>query len=329
MKAKIEFLESVDIRTAWSKEDKDFTPWIADPSVTAKLLDQCGIDFDGELTIHTEVTLPGYRRKLDVLVKSSSGDCIAIENQFNEVDHDHMTRALAYAVGLEAKAVIVIAESHRPEFIAVANYLNAAALSHQEKGIPLFLVSIELFSAPSGGSYFPRFQIVARPDEWKAAVFQGTHSSGLETERKVGIFNFHDRMLEDVRQATGIFRNVKASSGNWKAGSVGLSGVLIAYMVAKDVTTASIWVHTRSAQANSACLHLLRENESEVQALLKGHDLTWREQETSSLDISIEGIGWGVDNAQSRKELLTVLGVLTSIAKKFVPEFRVKMKEFD
>jgi hypothetical protein len=53
MTAKIEFLESVDIRKIWSKEDKNFTPWVADPGVTAKLLDQCGIDYDGELTIQT------------------------------------------------------------------------------------------------------------------------------------------------------------------------------------------------------------------------------------------------------------------------------------
>jgi len=326
MTAKIEFLEAVDIRKAWSREDKNFTPWIADPEVTAKLLEQCQIDYDGELTIQTEVTLPGYKRKLDVLVESSSGDRIAIENQFNEADHDHMTRALAYAVGLEAKAVIIVAESHRPEFVAVADYLNAAALSYQEKGIPLFLVSIELFAAPSGSSYFPRFEIVARPDEWKAAVFQGTHSPNVESDRKVAIFNFHDQILDDVRQATGIFRNVKASSGNWKAGSFGLSGVQIAYMVAKETTTVSIWFHTRSAQSNKDGLRLLKDNESEIQALLKGHELTWREQETSSLDVSIEGIGWGAENAQAKKDLLNVLGALTSTAKKYAPGFRSAMK---
>jgi hypothetical protein len=326
MTAKIEFLEAVDIRKVWSREDKNFTPWIADPEVTAKLLEQCQIDYDGELTIQTEVTLPGYKRKLDVLVESSSGERIAIENQFNEADHDHMTRALAYAVGLEAIAVIIVAESHRPEFVAVADYLNAAALSYQEKGIPLFLVSIELFAAPSGGSYFPRFEIVARPDEWKAAVFQGTHSPSVESDRKVAIFNFHDQILEDVRQATGIFRNVKASSGNWKAGSFGLSGVQIAYMVAKETTTASIWFHTRSAQSNRDGLQLLKNNESEIRALLKGHELTWREQETSSLDVSIEGIGWGAENSQSKKELLDVLRALTSTAKKYAPGFRSAIK---
>jgi len=142
MNSKIEFLESVDIRRVWSKEDKNFTPWIADPSVMAKLLDQCGIDYDGELSIRQEVALPGYKRKLDVLVESTSGDKIAIENQFNEADHDHMTRALAYAVGLEAKAVIVVAEAFRPEFIDLANYLNSSALAYQEKGIPVFWLQL-------------------------------------------------------------------------------------------------------------------------------------------------------------------------------------------
>jgi hypothetical protein len=151
----------------------------------------------------------------------------------------------------------------------------------------------------------------------------------VESDRKVSIFTFHDQILEDVRQATGIFRNVKASSGNWKAGSFGLSGVQVAYMVAKDVTTASIWFHTRSAQLNIAGLQVLKNAEAEIQTSLKGHALTWREQETSSLDVSINGIGWGVDNAQAKKELLNVLGVLTSIAKKYSPEFRTVMKEAD
>jgi len=331
MNSKIEFLESVDIRRVWSKEDKNFTPWIADPSVMAKLLDQCGIDYDGELSIRQEVALPGYKRKLDVLVESTSGDKIAIENQFNEADHDHMTRALAYAVGLEAKAVIVVAEAFRPEFIDLANYLNSSALAYQEKGIPVFLVAIELFIAPSGGTYFPRFRVEARPNEWKAAVFQGTHHSGAESDRDVALFNFHDRILDEVRQATGVFKNVKSLTGNWKAGSFGLSGVQIAYMVAKDVTTASIWFHTGSANANSAGLAVLRDNSAYIEEKLKGRGsgLNWREQETSSLDVSVDGIGWGSESIEARKELLNILAALTSIAKKLLPELRAAMNSAD
>ena len=187
------------------------------------------------------------------------------------------------------------------------------------------MVSIELFAAPSGGSYFPRFEIVARPDEWKAAVFQGTHNSGVESDREVAMFNFHDQVLDDVRRATGIFKNVKSLTGNWKAGSFGISGVQIAYMVAKDVTTASIWFHTRSARSNVAGLKVLKDNEAEIQGKIKGQSVSWREQETSSLDVSIQGIGWGGENPQARKELLRVLGVLTEIAKEYEPKIREAM----
>ena len=328
MKSKIEFLESVDIRKVWSKEDKNFTPWIADPEVMAQLFEQCGIEYDGELNIRTEVTLPGYKRKLDVLVESTSGDRFAIENQFNEADHDHMTRALAYAVGLEAKALIVIAESHRPEFVAVADYLNAAALAYQERGIPVFLVAIELFTAPSGGAYFPRFEIVARPDEWKAAVFQGTHGSSSDSERDVGLFNFHAQFLPDLREATGIFRNVKPSSNHWKAGSIGLSGVRVTYNVSKHSTMTSIWLHVGTAKLNSDALGVLKSKSADIEKMLGSFVPTWREQETSSIDVTVDGIGWASpDNASARKNLLDVLTKLTAIAKKYEPELRKATSE--
>ena len=54
--------------------------------------------------------------------------------------------------------------------------------------------------------------------------------------------------------------------------------------------------------------------------------LQWREQETSSLDISIQGIGWGSENSEARKELLRVLAVLTDVAKKFEPKLRDAMR---
>jgi len=79
MTSKIEFLKPVNVRSVWSKEDKDFTPWISRPEVTATLLSQCEIEYDGELMIKREVEVPGVKRKLDVLVESTTGDRIAID----------------------------------------------------------------------------------------------------------------------------------------------------------------------------------------------------------------------------------------------------------
>jgi len=93
-------------------------------------------------------------------------------------------------------------------------------------------------------------------------------------------------------------------------------------MVARDVTTASIWFHTRSSKANIAGLTILKNNISDIQKLVGNHSLTWREQETSSLDVSVEGIGWGSNNTTARKELLGILAALTAIARKYTPELR-------
>lgn len=51
------------------------------------------------------------------------GRRVAIENKYQAVDNDHLTRGLAYAVGHKARALVVIAEEHRPE-LAAAEYLN-------------------------------------------------------------------------------------------------------------------------------------------------------------------------------------------------------------
>jgi hypothetical protein len=71
-----------------------------------------------------EAQLPGLGRSLDILAERADGHRVAIENQYSAVDHDHLTRGLTYAVGHDAQALVIVAEEHRPEFVAVADYLN-------------------------------------------------------------------------------------------------------------------------------------------------------------------------------------------------------------
>ncbi|MEI8051132.1 MAG: hypothetical protein WCI12_06825 [Actinomycetes bacterium] len=108
---RIEFLRGIPVREAWPREDRDFTPWLASPDLTplTYLLSACSIEIGAEPEVRTEVKIPGLLRSLDILVQLEGGDRIAIENQFSEADHDHMTRALAYAVGLDARTVILVA----------------------------------------------------------------------------------------------------------------------------------------------------------------------------------------------------------------------------
>ena len=157
----------IDIREVWPGEARDFTPWLAD-NLDA-LSDHLEI---GELELDsTEVEVPGGRR-LDILAKDADGRNWAVENQYGEADHDHLTRALAYAVGLECRAVIVVAESHRDEFVAVADEWNRYSEAYGSDGIRLFLVAIEAGRIGDSSPGF-RFRLVAGPNEWKSETATG------------------------------------------------------------------------------------------------------------------------------------------------------------
>lgn len=152
--------EVVNVRTVWRSEPADFTPWLAQ---NLDWLEDLGL---GPLTcIATEVVIPGTGRALDILAETGDGRRVAIENQYSRIDHDHLTRGLAYAVGHSARALVVIAEDHPQEFVAVADYLNSAqeALGEDE-GIAVFLIKLGVEQI--GQHYVPRFEILTRPNEW-------------------------------------------------------------------------------------------------------------------------------------------------------------------
>ena len=166
----------VDIREVWPGEANEFTPWLGDnlEALSGHL------EIDELEPVSTEVEVPGGRR-LDILAADADGRKWAIENQYGEADHDHLTRALAYAVGLECRAVVVVAESHRDEFIAVADEWNRYSEAYGSDGIRLFLVAIEVGRIGYSDPGF-RFRLVAGPNEWKSATATG-QSTTSEADR--------------------------------------------------------------------------------------------------------------------------------------------------
>ena len=71
----------------------------------------------------SEVPTAGGRR-IDIVARDDEGSEFVVENQYGRSDHDHRTRGLAYAVARRARGLIIVAEEHRDEFKAVAQYLN-------------------------------------------------------------------------------------------------------------------------------------------------------------------------------------------------------------
>ena len=72
----------------------------------------------------------------------------------------------------------------------------------------------------------------------------------------------------------------------------------------------------------------LKNNESDVKKILGKHVPTWRVQETSSVDVSIDGLGWAnPDDKALRGQLLDVLNAFAQIARKYEPELRKVINE--
>jgi hypothetical protein len=153
----------VAIRDVWPSEPGHFTPWMAEHLGLLDILDLGPLKL-----LRTEYVLPGTGRALDILAESPVGR-VAIENQYGRADHDHLTRGLAYAVGLGAVALVVIAEDHLGEFRAVAGYLNEIVeRSTAESQIRVYLV--ELAADKVEEYLIPRLTLIERPNAWVAAA---------------------------------------------------------------------------------------------------------------------------------------------------------------
>lgn len=116
----------------------------------------------------SEVPTAGARR-IDILAQSGEGIELVVENQYGPVDHDHLTRGLAYAVARHARGLIVVAEEHRDEFRALAQYLNDLAELDPERGVKVWLVEAKAVRI-AGGPWAPLFNAVVQPNSFTATV---------------------------------------------------------------------------------------------------------------------------------------------------------------
>lgn len=155
---------------AWKGEASDFTPLLAEQ------LDALGAEIGVDLASigQSEVVTAGGRR-IDIVAQGEDGAEFVIENQYGRGDHDHLTRGLAYAVARRARGLVVVAEEHRDEFRAVAQYLNELAEHDPQRGIAVWLVeakAVRIEDSP----WAPLFSTVVEPNSFAAAVEQAKHA---------------------------------------------------------------------------------------------------------------------------------------------------------
>ena len=148
--------ENLDVRSMWPSESLDFTPWLACH------LDQLGDEIGLKLELVQQEKMIGSLY-LDILAKDSkTGDLVAIENQLEWSDIDHLGRLLIYTAGADAKVAIWVAPDFYRHHAKVLHRLN----EWTRKDVRFYCVKVELAKGEDGSKPKPRFRKVVYPGGW-------------------------------------------------------------------------------------------------------------------------------------------------------------------
>ena len=152
-------LEPVDVRTVWSHEALDFTPWLSEN--LQRLSDELGIELELEAR---EVQVGPYRADM-VARTPQSGECVLIENQLEEAALHHLGQIMAYMAGLEAKIVVWVATKFNDTLRSAIRWLN----EHTTDRFAFFAVRVSVVRIGDSPNA-PVFRVVEGPNEWDRQV---------------------------------------------------------------------------------------------------------------------------------------------------------------
>ena len=261
--AKIGRLTRVSLREVWKHEALHFTQWLALPENIELLGESVGMDL---VNIQTEVGVGQFF--VDILAEDENGHRVIIENQLEPTNHDHLGKIITYAAGLQGKTMVWIVERAREEHEQAINWLN----EHTDQETNFFLLQIEAWKIDDSPPA-PRFNTIARPNDWAKVVKQSAAGSTL-SEVKLQQQAFFERVREYGEQhAKHIKRWQKPSPQHWYNISVGSSRAHIAATLnsQRKQVTAQLYIDN-----DKELFVRLMARREEIEAKL-GQSLDWRE----------------------------------------------------
>ena len=148
--------EKPDVRSKWPSESGDFTPWLA--CHLDQLGDEIGLDLE---FVEREKLIDSLY--LDILAKDADSDAlVAIENQLEWSDIDHLGRLLIYTAGVDAKVAVWVAPDFYRHHARVLHRLNES--THED--IRFYCVKVDLFRCEDDPEPKPCFRKVVYPGGW-------------------------------------------------------------------------------------------------------------------------------------------------------------------
>ena len=269
-------LQRVELRTAWTSEPAQFTPWLAEPENLKILGDTLGAELE-PASVEKEV---GSFRADIVCTDIGTDSSVLIENQLEQTDHDHLGKLLTYAAGLQAVTVVWLAARFRDEHRAALDWLNE--ITHRDARF--FGLEIELWQIGDSPAA-PKFNIVSKPNDWSRSVAQAaraTDDSDL-SELKVMQRKYWTGLKERLSAADGpVHGNGTPQPRHWMNYRIGRAGFHLSAVMNTQEKCLRVDLYIKGEGASER-LGLLERNKDEIERNL-GYPLIWGDQLPSARD---------------------------------------------
>jgi hypothetical protein len=245
----------------WPDEARNFTPWLAD---NLPLLGEA-IGMDLELT-GREAAVGDF--SCDLLARDLGRDrIVVIENQFGPTDHDHLGKILTYAAGLEAEAIVWLAERIREEHRQTLEWLNR----HTDNTIRFFAVIVELLQIDASAPAV-NFKPIVFPNEWQREARASAEASSPREEAYRAYFQI---LIDELREKHRFTNARAAQPQSWYEFSSGISGIRYGTSFAQGGRIrAEIYIDVGDIEINKAYFDQLYSEHETIEREF-GEPLSW------------------------------------------------------
>ena len=226
-------LEKVELRSFWKKEDRDFTPWLAQDENIQLLSETIGI----ELEVQSQEEGVGPFRADILCMDLANNHFVLIENQLEKTDHTHLGQLMTYAAGLDAVSIIWIAQKFTEEHRAALDWLNRIT----DSTFNFFGIEIELYKI-GDSTLAPMFNLISKPNDWSKSVKKTAAAQNL-TETKLLQQEYFQSLKEYMEGNKSPVKMQNAQPQHWTNVAIGKSNFNLSATVNSRDTSINIWLN--------------------------------------------------------------------------------------
>lgn len=259
-------IKSVDLRNIWRKEDRHFTPWLSENIEI--LAEKLGIEI---IDVRTEEEIGNF--KLDIIGKdANSNRFVAIENQLETTNHNHLGQLITYSAGIDAAIIIWIAKEIREEHKNALEWLNENSLSD----ISFFGVEISAIAIDDSNPAVD-FKPVVKPNNWERELKTSASKSLTETEQNY--HEFYSKLIDEYSSIDKSFKKIKVYPQSWMQYGAGKTGLSFGWAFRMgNRFSVELYIDTGDKDTNQDIFEEFKNKKNEIDSRIKG--VEWESLET-------------------------------------------------